>query len=283
MDESFLIAQVIRTGTAQTIEMPPAADVNDPDAVIVRTEQVRAIAKRRAKLDASTKRGFAILYDQCSEQVKMKLESSTGWENTQANQLLHELITKIERICVGFDDHKQEVYNLVQSMKSLMLYSQGEKETVDEYVLSFKSYWDTCTAFGASPGAHVGLVAGVIATADWVQDRDAPTPNESARAGAESTESVKAAMIISGADRKRYGQLKLDLANDYLLGTDQYPDTLEKAVNLLSNYRGAQLQTPRGQVVHDGVVLAVLNFIGTVGLDFMDAGNRFHDLGRQYP
>ena len=60
-------------------------------------------------------------------------------------------------------------------------------------------------------------------------------------------------MIISGADRKRYGQLKLDLANDYLLGTDQYPDTLEKAVNLLSNYRGAQVAIPRGQIRHDGV------------------------------
>ena len=212
----------------QTIDMPAAAPANDPDAAIVRTEQVRAIAKRRAKLDASTKRGFAILYDQCSEQVKMKLESSTGWENTQTNQSLHELITKIERICVGFDDHKQEVYsNLVQSVKSLMLYSQGEKETVDEYILNFKSYWDTCTAFGASPGGHAGLVAGVIATADWVVDRDAPTGPESARAVEETTESVKAAMIISGADRKRYGQLKLDLANDYLLGTNQYPDTLE--------------------------------------------------------
>ena len=51
-------------------------------------------------------------------------------------------------------------------MKSLMLYSQGEKDTVDIYVQSFKSYWDTCLAFGASPGVHEGLVNSMLAAAD---------------------------------------------------------------------------------------------------------------------
>ena len=52
----------------------------------------------------------------------------------------------------------------------------------------------------------------------------------------ETTEAVKAAMVVSGADKRRYGQLKLDLANDYLLGSNKYPDTVEKAVRLLTNY-----------------------------------------------
>ena len=160
------------------------------------------------------------MYDQCSEQVKTKLEATTGWETIQNNQELHELISKIERICVGFDDHKQEVYNLVQSIKSLMLYSQGENETVDAYAQGFKSHWDTCTAFGASPGEHAGLINGILATAAWVGDAANIQPAERERAIAESTESVKAAMIISGSDKKRFGKLKLELANDYLLGTD---------------------------------------------------------------
>ena len=92
--------------------MPAAAEANNVDAVIVRPEQV---------IDVSIKRGFSMLYDQYSEQVKTRLEATNGWEGTQNYQLLHELIWKIERICVGFDDHKQEVNNLVQSMKSLML------------------------------------------------------------------------------------------------------------------------------------------------------------------
>ena len=57
------------------------------------------------------------------------------------------------------------------------------------------------------------------------------------RAVRETTESVKAAMVIIMADKRRYGPLKLNLANDYLLGTDQYLDTLEKAVNLPTKYQ----------------------------------------------
>ena len=59
VDEGFLVAQVIHTGAEQTITMPAAAGVNNTDAVVVRTEQVGAIARRCANLNASTRRGFA--------------------------------------------------------------------------------------------------------------------------------------------------------------------------------------------------------------------------------
>ncbi len=64
------------------------------------------------------------------------------WEITQKEQSLHEFIQKIEQICIGFDDHKQEVFNLVQSLKMLFLYSQRKKEMVKEFGCYFKSLWD---------------------------------------------------------------------------------------------------------------------------------------------
>ncbi len=77
------------------------------------------------------------MYDQCSQEVRDKLEATDDWERTQRNQSLHKLIQKIERICIGFDDHKQEVFNLVQALKMLFLFTQGEKDTVDEYGRNF--------------------------------------------------------------------------------------------------------------------------------------------------
>jgi hypothetical protein len=101
------------------------------------------MAKRHQKPEESLKKGFATVYDQCLKDVQEKLESTKNWETTVRNQLLHELIHKIERICVGFDDHKQEVFNLVQALKALFLYTQGERETVQEYGRNFRSFWDT--------------------------------------------------------------------------------------------------------------------------------------------
>ena len=85
------------------------------------------MAKRRITLNQDLKKGFATVYDQCSQEVKDKLESLDGWETVQTDQSLHGLILKTEQICVGFDDHKKEVYNLVQAMKILFLYTQTEK------------------------------------------------------------------------------------------------------------------------------------------------------------
>ena len=133
-DEGYLVAETIRTGKQQIIALPPPVDINAADAddqKIIWEEAVRAVAKKKAKLDNALKKGFVTVYDQCSLEVRDKLEASDEWDRIQREQLLHDLISKIERICVGFDDHKQEVFNLVQALKTLFLYTQTEKESVD--------------------------------------------------------------------------------------------------------------------------------------------------------
>ncbi len=174
-DEGYLVAETIRTGKEQIIVLPPAVNPNAVDAddqKIIREEAVRAIAKRKAKLDNALKKGFATVYDQCSLEVRDKLEASDEWDRVQREQSLHNLNSKIERICVGFDDHKQEqeVFNLVQALKTLFLYTQTEKESVDEYTRNFKSLWDTLEAFGGSPGIYQGLVKGLLALPDQVRN-----------------------------------------------------------------------------------------------------------------
>ena len=73
-----------------------------------------------------------MVYDQCSQEVKDKLEGTDDWESIQKDQSLHDLVNKIERICVGFDDHKQEVFNLVQALKTLFIHpnQQGDRRAI---------------------------------------------------------------------------------------------------------------------------------------------------------
>ena len=141
-DEGYLVAETVRTGKEQIIALtleihPNAADADNQK--IIREEAVRAIAKRKAKLDNALKKGFTTVYDQCSLEVRDKLEASDEWDKVQREQSLHNLINKIKRICVGFDDHKQEVFNLVQALKTLFLYTQTEKESVGKYACNFES------------------------------------------------------------------------------------------------------------------------------------------------
>ncbi len=73
----------------------------------------------------------------------------------------------------------------------------------------------------------------------------------------EVAEAVKAALLISGADKRRYDRLKEQLANNYLLGTDQYPNTLEKATRTLGNYQVPKT-TPLQDQRNEGGGLAFL-------------------------
>ena len=94
-----------------------------------------------------------------------------------------------------------------------------------------------------------------------------PTTAERQKAEEDALEAVKAALVISGADKTRFGWLKDKLANNYLLGTDQYPDTYEKVMRILGNYQTMKTNRPfRG----DGT---------ESGLAFIQRGGRGRGLG----
>ena len=107
------------------------------DQKIIRDKKdVKTIANRRLKLEDALKQGYRMILHQCLQEVKDKLKVSNDWEQVQCNQSLHKLIQRVERICIGFNDHKQEVFNLVQALKTLFLCNQREKEGVETFAAS---------------------------------------------------------------------------------------------------------------------------------------------------
>ena len=74
-----------------------------------------------------------------------------------------------------------------------------------------------------------GLIQGVLEMPRRVVNPTGISADKHTSAEEEVAEGVKATMLIIGASKARYARLKEQLANNYLLGTDQYPNTLEKA------------------------------------------------------
>jgi hypothetical protein len=241
--EGYLVAETICTGKQQTIKLPPAVDPNAADKAdleIIRAKDVKLVAKKCWNLEELLKKGYATMYDQCLQEVQDKLKMMKDWETMQKEQSLHNLITKFEKICIGFDDHKQLAFNLVQSLKTLFLYTQAEKDAAEEYARNFQSLWDTVEAFGGLPEIHKGIVDAELATKNITNQ----SPAQTKAAQEVANEVVKAALLISGADRRKYGKLKDELANKYLLGTDQYPNTFDKAARILGNYQTTRVGMP---------------------------------------
>jgi hypothetical protein len=102
------------------------------------------------------------------------------------------------------------------------------------------------------------------------------TANERKAAEEEANELVKAALLISGVEKLRYGKLKDELANNYLLGADQYPDTFDKALRVLGNYQTTRPNMPfRGNGPKAG-----LAFIQRGGRRGQGCGGRGRTSGR---
>ncbi len=134
--------------------------------------------------------------------MKEKLENTKNWEAIQREHCLHSLIQKIKRICVGFEDHKQDAFNLVQALKALFLYTQSEKDSVEEYGRNLKSLWDMVEAFGGSPGLHKGMMEALAKDATRFANVVAPTKDKIAKMENEANKAAKAALLISRANKR---------------------------------------------------------------------------------
>ena len=239
-NEGYLVAEMARTGRQQIIELPPAVDPNGSDADnqrIIRAEEVKTIAKRRLKLSEFPQEGIRDGVRPVFARGEGQARGNGRLGEHPEGSVASRTDKQIDRICVGFDDHKQEVFNLVQALKTLFLYSQTDKETVEQYSRNFRALWETVEAFGGSPGIHQGMIDGMLKDPTQVANVAKPTVAEIMKAEEDASEAVKAALLISGADKTRFGRLKNELANNYLLGSDQYPGTYEKAMHILGNYQ----------------------------------------------
>ncbi len=97
--EGYLVAETVRMGKKQLIVLPLAVEENTTninDQRFIRAEEVKMVAKRRLKLEDVLKKGYATVYNQCSQEVKDKLEATNNWERIQQDQSLPKLIQKVK-------------------------------------------------------------------------------------------------------------------------------------------------------------------------------------------
>ena len=80
-DKGCQVAETVRTGKQQTINLPPPINDMGPeteDLKIVGAKEVKSVVKRWLKLEELLKKGYATIYSQCSEEVHNKLKSSNN-------------------------------------------------------------------------------------------------------------------------------------------------------------------------------------------------------------
>jgi len=141
----------------------------------------------------------------------------------------------------------------VASYKKLFTYYQ--KDGVDNHTFhgEFVAHVETLETYGG-----VGVVGVVptfltekikqLAADGLIADPDNPTDSERALAVSSFRDGFLAALMLSGANRDRFGALRTDLKNQYGYGDDRYPMTIDNCLSLLNRwqpFKESQVKTPR--------------------------------------
>ena len=141
-------------------------------------------------------------------------------------------------------ERKESAMTIVESNVELYLIGQDPGESLDEYYKFFLAQVDTIDAHGGNAGYHSTIYT---APKEATLQKKGKTREEYDAMDEESREAIQrevikaakeaylACLFILLADDRRYGDVKRALADNYLLGKQEYPQDLLAAKRLLAD------------------------------------------------
>ncbi len=205
------------------------------------------------KYNENMAKAYIIIFHQCSPLLKNNLEASDTFAAIRSAQAVIGLLKLVQSLCCLYDAKTQGVMATVASYKKLFTYYQ--KDGVDNHIFhrEFVAHVETLETYGG-----VGVVGVVpsfltakikeLAADGLIANPANPTDVECALAMSYVRDELLTALMLSGANRERFGALRTDLKNQYGYGDDCYPKTIDNCLSLLNcwqPFKDPQAKTPR--------------------------------------
>ena len=219
---------------ADTMSTPTLLEPNDPITPATRTsemiwaEEVKEYVKRVRELRSSLATLHAVIWGQCSEAMKAKIKSHEDYcSRTEANDCVW-ILKQVKAVTQQFDSKRNGFISLLDARTRFLTCKQGNSQTCNEYLDTLKGWADTIEYYGGTVAENHGLVS---------DDEADGTPRTEAQKRTIARDRTLAIALLRGADPSRYGTLVTELANQYAMGVDNYPDNLTAAYGLLVSYK----------------------------------------------
>eukprot|EP00557_Chaetoceros_sp_GSL56_P009876 CAMPEP_0176482364 /NCGR_PEP_ID=MMETSP0200_2-20121128/3334_1 /TAXON_ID=947934 /ORGANISM="Chaetoceros sp., Strain GSL56" /LENGTH=389 /DNA_ID=CAMNT_0017878671 /DNA_START=187 /DNA_END=1356 /DNA_ORIENTATION=+ len=246
------VAKILDTGEDVTVA-PPARLTTDQKKddlhfAIWREKVKQHVLKLDALEDAKSKL-FSTVWKLLSKIMQSKVAGQSGFSEKSETSDVVWLVKTVRSLVTDFDSAMPEILSVSEALERIITYRQPEKMDNAEYVrvlLSLiKVYGQYCGAYGVHLKAEKCINDDIAALVD--EDGDPLTDDVRSTKRQESIrmyrEKAIAMQIIRGACRKRYSSLRRNLATDFGLKTNKYPETIDDAVNAL-NVAEKQLSLP---------------------------------------
>ena len=207
--------------------------------------KITEFIKRRQKIESNLKKLFSLVWGQCTELMRTKLQQMPGFEDINSHQDAIGLIKAIKGLTFKFDVKQYAPMAMVNIDTRLYKFTQGQHTTDALYYEQFKSLVEVIEHYQGEIGHHPKLILQELSNntgEDWTDPEQAvgdrsmdPTTLATATEGAR--QKYLACLFLNGADKSRYESLVDGVNNNYVKGLDTFPKTLQDAFALLTETR----------------------------------------------
>jgi hypothetical protein len=103
---------------------------------------------RMDKYKGNESNAWALIYDQCSPELKNKLEGTEGYDGTKSTNDVAKLLTMIRGYCCQFDLLSDEYMAIVAAIKNLFYFIQKSEQSNADYHEDFMAMLKVTEEYG---------------------------------------------------------------------------------------------------------------------------------------
>ena len=221
-EEEFDFGAVEPTTTATKI------DVSTPTGFKYKLA-MEAFFKRQTQYITNKSNAHALIYGQCTLAVKNKLQARKDWDEIENNPF--KLLKALREITHNYQDSRYYIGTVATSIRAFFNMRQEKEESLVEYAKRFKNARDIMeTRFGKLDMNYC---------LKGTDDFDSGDDDAKKKLAEEAYNRMIAYEFLMGCSTSKSLELKKELQNDHAKGDNKYPKNLEKAVEMVSNYKGS--------------------------------------------
>jgi hypothetical protein len=199
------------------------------------------------KLEDNLQCLYALIWGQCTEHMKGKLEAMPSFETMDVDQDSVTLLKAIKGMTYKFADQKYLPFALADAVVRLDHMFQSKDTTDSEYLEKFKSMVAVIEHYRGTVGVHPKMVQNELAVIMGSSYSDSITysTTQIAEAKVVGKERYLACLFLMGSDKTRYGDMFTELHNDHAKGiVDAYPKTVANAYSLMDTWTAKYTAPP---------------------------------------
>jgi hypothetical protein len=253
--------------SAPEIKRPakPGVDSDEVDDAIWKEELKDYVKQTRILKDNLTSL-MAIIWGQCSKTMKTKIKSHAEFQDKYNSNDCMWMLRQIKAVTLQFDSKRNGFISAMDTRANFLNCRQQTWQSPDLYMEALKGWADNLEYHGGSIAESYTLVPEID---------DKGVTRTIAERKTIARDRTLGVAYIRGADHTRYGILTAELANQYAMGTDNYPVDLNAAFSMLVNYTtpvNASRTTRNNSNNNTTVSTSAGTTNGTSGLTFSQRG-----------